>query len=375
MALDERVLAVIDAMYDAAVDDARWPEALEQLTDVTGSQGASFWVLDASAQPRLPTFTAINFDPTFIGEYLDEMVPFDPTVQYLVAHPDEAIVHDGLVITEREKVRHAYYDWQRRHSDTDIWFRLVGQACPAHLVQAGVALHRTRKTGPYEVSDLDRFAVLQGHLQRALSIGFRLGALGTMQACTTELLDRNPAAVLLLDAQKRIVYANRRAASIHADDDGVRIDANGVMLRSKADNQRLQRLVAQALSPTSAVAPGGTMRAARPSGNRPYAVFVSPMPTRTPALSALRPAVCLVITDPDLRRPLEAQRLQEAFRFTEAEAKLAALLATGESLQSAATTLGITYGTARVRLAELFQKTETCRQGELISLLLTTVVA
>jgi len=373
MALDERVLAVINAMYDAAVDDTRWTQALDRLTEVTGSQGASFWVLDTSSQPRLPTFITINFDPTFIGEYLDEMVPFDPTVRYLVAHPTAPIVHDGLVITERDKDHDPYYDWQRRHSN--IWFRLVGQACPAHPVQAGVALHRTRKAGPYECSDLDQFMVLQGHLQRALSIGFRLGSLGTMQECTTELLDHNPAAVLLLDAQKRVVYSNRRAASLHADNDGIRLGANGITLRSRADNERLQRLVAQALSPISGAAPGGTMRAARPSGKRPYVVFVSPMPTRSPALSALRPAVCLVITDPDLRRPLAAHRLQAAFQLTEAEAKLAALLVTGQSLRSAALTLGITYGTARVRLAELFAKTETRRQGELISLLLTTVMA
>jgi len=373
MALDERVLAVINGMYDAAVDDTRWPQALERLTEATGSQGASFWVLDTSSEPRLPTFTTINFDSAFIARYLNEMVPLDPTVQYLVAHPSAPIVHDGLVITEREKDRHPYYDWQRRHSD--IWFRLVGQACPGHRVQAGVALHRTRKAGPYEASDVDQFVVLQGHLQRALSIGSRLGSLGTMQECTTELLGRNPAAVLLLDAQKRVVYSNRRAALLNADNDGIRIGANGITLCSRADDERLQCLVAQALSPISGAAPGGTMRAARPSGKRPYALFVSPMPTRSPALSALRPAVCLVITDPDLHPPLAAHRLRAAFQFTDAEAKLAALLVTGQSLRSAARTLGITYGTARVRLAELFAKTETRRQGELISLLLTTVMA
>lgn len=41
-------------------------------------------------------------------------------------------------------------------------------------------------------------------------------------------------------------------------------------------------------------------------------------------------------------------------------------------LRSAATKLGITYGTARARLAEIFQKTETRRQAELVRLLLST---
>jgi DNA-binding CsgD family transcriptional regulator len=331
--------------------------------------------LDTSAQPRLPTFTTINFDPTFIGDYLNTMVPFDPTVQYLVAHPDQPMVHDGCVISERDKDRHPYYDWQRRQSD--IWFRLVGQARPAPLVQAGVALHRTRKAGRYEGSDLHQFGMLQRHLQRALSIGFRIGSLGTLQACTTELLDRNPAAVLLLDAQQRVVYSNRRAAALQAERDGISICANGIVLLNRAANDMLQRLVAQALSPIgpSGAVPGGTMRAARRSGRRPYAVFVSRVPARAPALSVLRPAVCVVITDPDRPQTLHTERLQAAFGFTDAEARLAVRLAAGQSLRSAAAALHITYGTARVRLAQLFQKTDTTRQGELISLLHATCAA
>jgi DNA-binding CsgD family transcriptional regulator len=373
MALDERLLAVIHAMYDAALDERLWPEALKRLAEATGSQGASFWVLDASPQPRLPTFTTINFDPAFIRDYLDGMVPMDPTVQYLVAYPDKPVVHDGLVITERGKDRHPYYDWQRRNSD--IWYRIVGQARPAPLVQAGVALHRTRAAGQYDDGDLEQFAMLQGHLQRALAIGFRLGSLGTMRECTTELLDRNPAAVLLVDSRKRVVYSNRRAAALCAGNDGIRITAQGVTLSSKLANEKLQRLIAEALTPISGRAPGATMQAARPSGKRPYVVFVSSMPVRARALSELRPAACLVITDPSDRRPLTTDRLKAAFGFTEAEARLASLLVSGQSLRSAAAALRITYGTARVRLAELFQKTETRRQGELIGLLLATLMA
>src|SRR5688572_30462139 len=158
MSLDERILSVIQALYDAALDETQWTRALTALTSVTGSQAATFWVLDGSDQPRLPTLTCLNFDPVFIEEYQTSgMVPMDPTVQYLVAHPNQPIVHDGLVITERDKERHAYYDWHGRHSDTR--YRLVGQAHPAHDVQAGVALHRTRRVGRYEPTDIERFAI------------------------------------------------------------------------------------------------------------------------------------------------------------------------------------------------------------------------
>jgi DNA-binding CsgD family transcriptional regulator/PAS domain-containing protein len=368
MSLDARMLAMIEAFYEAAMDEARWAAALQELARLTDSQVATFWVLDGSAQPRLPTFTYINLDPAFVAEYLQSMTPHDPTVQYLVRHPDEPIVHDGLVITEREKDRHPYYDWHARFSDTR--FRLVGQARLEQDVQAGVALHRTRKAGRFEPVDLDKFALLYRHLRLALQIGFRLGSLGAMEQCTAELLDRNPAAILLLDSCKRVIFVNRAAHALQADNDGVRLTARGVTLAHKSDHDRLESLVAQALRASS----GGAMRALRPSGRRPYGIFVSPVSGRYSALAPVQPAVCLVITDPDRQTPTLENRLLAAFGLTEAEARLAALLASGEKLRSAADKLNITYGTARARLARIFQKTETRRQGELVKVLLMTLV-
>jgi len=373
VSVDQRLLAVIQAIYDAAADETRWPETLKELSEFTGSQAATFWVLDGSERPRLPLFTYINLDPGFVQEYLDKVAHLDPTVQYLVGHPNEKIVHDGLVITEREKDLHPYYDWHGRYSD--LRFRLVGQVCPAPAVHAGVALHRTRKVGRYERGDIERFEVLYPHLERALGIGFRLGALGAMQQCAAELLDHNPAAILLLDARRRIVYANRNAEALRSGRDGIQLTAQGVTLRRREDHDRIQALIARAIAPISSAldAPGAIMRAARPSGKRPYTILVAPVAKQHSLLSTFRPAVWVVISDPESEKPLPSARLRTAFGLTEAEARLGALLAGGDDLRSAAEKLGVTYGTARARLAQIFQKTETRRQGELIKLLLTTV--
>lgn len=53
----------------------------------------------------MPTFTYINLELGFIQEYLDETAALDPTVQYLMRHPQDPVVHDGVVITESEKDR------------------------------------------------------------------------------------------------------------------------------------------------------------------------------------------------------------------------------------------------------------------------------
>lgn len=365
MSIDDRMLGVIQALYDAALDESLWPAALQQLTAFTGSQSATFWSLESSDEPRLPILTVFNFDLSFMKEYLDGMVPQDPTVQYLVHHPDQPVVHDGIVISERQKDRHPYYDWHGRHSDTR--FRIVGQARLSGGVQAGVALHRVRKAGRYESDDVERFSYIYGHLQRALEIGFRFGSLAAMQQCTQDLLDRNPAAILLLDTRKRIIYANRAAEALGSANDGIGL-ALEIHLWRKQENDRLHALIAGVLS-AAAGSVGGVMRASRVSGKRPYAVVVAPVPKNCLDLTGRRPAVCILIADPDAKRLLPAGLLRDVFGLTSAESRLAALLAIGDDLRSAAEKLRITYGTARVRLADIFQKTETRRQAELVKLL------
>jgi DNA-binding CsgD family transcriptional regulator len=200
-----------------------------------------------------------------------------------------------------------------------------------------------------------------------------------------EFLDRSPVAIVLLDRQKRVVFANEQAAELHTRADGINICGNGIGLLRAHDNARLQSLIARAVGDSEPPSAGcqrnggsaRSMRALRSSGKRPYGVFVTPFSPRErdryPPGTLLRPAVCIVIADPDRARTLPVERLQEAFDLTEAEGRLAARLAAGEGLRSAAQSLGITYGTARARLAEIFQKTETRRQGELVNLLLTTL--
>lgn len=147
MSFDEGVAKVIEALYATATDDGSWPAALSALTALMQSEAATFWA----------TLHVRESDPAFVQDYLVQGAGIDPTVQYLIAHPEQAIVHDALVITDADKDRHPYYDWQSQHSD--MRFRLVGQAHVAPGVQAGVALHRSRRKCGFAPADLDRFTL------------------------------------------------------------------------------------------------------------------------------------------------------------------------------------------------------------------------
>ena len=66
-------------------------------------------------------------------------------------------------------------------------------------------------------------------------------------------------------------------------------------------------------------------------------------------------------------------RLRSHFGLTPAEAKLALHLVAGETLRSAAAKLSISYETARTQLKNIFNKTRTRRQAELVILILTAL--
>ena len=65
--------------------------------------------------------------------------------------------------------------------------------------------------------------------------------------------------------------------------------------------------------------------------------------------------------------------LQRHFGLAPAEARLALHLVAGETLRSAAVKLSISYETARTCLKHIFRKTGTCRQAELVIVILTAL--
>lgn len=360
--MEEQLLALISAMYDAAMDSSQWPSALQGLADFMQSQAATFWVLNGGGQPALTEFSFVNFDPVFINNYLDGMSAFDPTVSYLVNHPDAPVIHCSQYLTEREIDRSEYYDWHLRHSDTR--YRLTGQICPAPDIQAGITLHRTKKTGRFQANDLSVFNLIYRHLERSLRIGYRLETLGAMQSTMAALLDRNHVSLALLDGRRHVIYFNRKMERLFRAGDGIALMKSSLVLQWHEANTRLARVLANA-----AEGAGDFIPVRRPSGERDYLLFATPIPDKQTTFSMHQARICVAVIDTgqDAQMPLE--RLKLAFGLTHAEGLLAALLGAGLDLKSAATRLHIEYGTARARLADIYEKTGTHRQAELVRLL------
>ena len=100
-------------------------------------------------------------------------------------------------------------------------------------------------------------------------------------------------------------------------------------------------------------------------GQRPLIMNAVPVPT----LGEDAPHTVLLLIDLDATPLPQAGVLEQVFRLTPAEARLALLLADGATTTEAAATLGVSVATTRTQLAAIFAKTHTRRQAELVMLL------
>ena len=189
-------------------------------------------------------------------------------------------------------------------------------------------------------------------------------ASGTDSA-TKQVLDILSFGIVMVSASG-IVFANRAARAIHHDDDGLVVTTT---LRTGSS------LVDRTIRDACTAARAGrdhlaSLSVPRPSGRREFLLTVCALPGRADQPEDDARAV-VFISDPERRPAMPAEVLAGLFGLTPTEAEVARALAQGRRTDEIATDLGIAPTTVAFHLRNLFDKTGTHRQADLIVLLLT----
>lgn len=256
-------------------------------------------------------------------------------------------------------------------SDTDEALGLIAalydaalhpERWPAALEDVGAAL-RGR--------ELELLPLLRPHLQRCRQIRARIAALEAQQKAAEEAFDRLPFGIVFVDARGRALRLNRAAEAIVAAADGLTVRSRALTAATARETVALQRLIGEAAAPAaSRRVSGGAMALTRPSMLRPLSVLIAPLPPDADDRSDGRTAAVIFVSDPERAPEVPESVLARLFDLTRAQASLAALLAQGLDLVEAADRLGVTISTARTHLRQVFGKTGTDRQAELVRLIL-----
>lgn len=263
----------------------------------------------------------------------------------------------------------------------EVWERLfrprdmdVGLACKLRASGATswfIDLHRSAKQGPLPHDELRLFRDILPHFERATRISAEFDDVAGLAKGASYL----SSGTLLVDANGHVQRASAEAtAFLERADALLRVRNHEIACANPRDTQRLRQLVSDCCRPGAAAMPGtgGSILLTSGSERRSEPLFLSVLPylgTRPFDLSPAPRAVILMHEALPSRSEDFERQLRTIFGLTTAETKIAASLVAGLTLKQAAETSAIRISTARWYLDEIFRKTRTNRQGQLIALL------
>ncbi len=371
--MDQRAHEWIDRIYAAALDSEQWQAVVDGISEIFGGAPVvmGFAIPGDVAGPRF----GHDIEPPYLHTYMEHLfrdVPWSTRYHYAFMDHwgsiEEVLAHVDLsateLYTEWLKPQGFAAEWPIGHSLSNAQGDPVG----------GFGVFRREGAPTFERSQFEVANLLVPHLRRAIEVHNTVHGAQRESLALAEAIDRLPTGLLLLDAKRRVLVKSRGAERILDAKDGFSVDSSGPVAEDARENATLQKLIADALDARAGeeIRSAGFVAVNRPSGERAYAVMVTPLLAAPPGGSMVRDAaVAIFVADPSARVSTPPEVLSELYQLTHSEAELVRLLASGLSLDEAAEKRGVSLNTARSHLKHAFAKTDTSRQGELVRLIIS----
>ena len=364
---------ILSSLYDAMLDDARWPATSALIDEACGITGNALMVGEGPKDDLRVLFVGLYYRgqrrQDLEREYLEVYHPTDERVPRFRRLPDSRLVHiTDLYTAEELKTSPTYNEalLRAKHQDS-LAVRLDGPD-GSHMSWGLGDPVASEGWGSSQITMVTR---LLPHIRQFVRVRQALVRAEARDTTVTALLENPRIGVLHLDRRGRILAVNDRARSILRDGHQL-LDRNGVLrAREAADRLRLERLLASALPASGAVAVSGSMLLGRSSGSPPFVVHVRPVAVPQPDYGARHVAALVLIVDTESRHRIDPDLVARTLGLTPMESRVAVWLAEGKSVRDMAEATGRTPGSIYWHLKQIYQKQPISRQADLVRLVLS----
>lgn len=363
MMVSDAAEKLLDIVYDAAAEPDLWQSILIKISDATGSRGGVLFG---------QTSSHVHFDyngglseecnRAYKARHMD-----NPWNRAMAGQPVGRIVLSDSVVPLAALRQTSFFDEVLKPQDTPHNTMIALAAKQDFVVAFNIC--RSSRQGPMDEAGVRFIERLTPHMCRSMHMAFRFYGYGALQRAEYRILDRLAMGVVLLDAHRRVLYANA-AARHHSRDGGpLRLRHAGLSAVSQPHAQKLGELVRLALLG----APAGTMSIPQTTESNPLTLLVTPLRGRDIGrlsdLGMRDAAVLIFLIDPANKHGLPETWVRDAYGLTPAEAKVALAAGSGVPIPEVARQLGISPNTVKTHLRKVFAKTATTRQAELARLM------
>ena len=347
-----------DGALEATLDPSLWPRVLDALGEATASTGAVMFVYGTRDR------SAWICSERCLGPMEDYLKSEWCEINPRLAQPPTDLTASDADFMRDERQAHgaeAFRQGFLRKYDMG-WF-------------AGTSLHRTSQSqvlisveralrhGPFEADELQVVDTAFRRMRRAISLVPTLDA--RLRHAMLDGFEARGQAAIIIDRRGTVLHLNAAAQALlpqalafeHGRLHAANHQASGTW------NDFLSKLLAYRRGHTLLPDPIVLF------GSKGAMVQVRGFPLPASASALFQSASGLLFLDSLLPVAIDPALLRAAFDLTAAEARLASALSSLCDLKTAATTLHVSYETARTHLKKVFSKTGARGQSELAALL------
>ena len=365
----ERILV---SLYDAMLDDTQWPVASALIDEACGMKGSALGIGEGPKDDIRVLCVGLYYRGQrrvdLEREYLEIYYPIDERVPRVRQLPDSHLVPLTELYTAQELKTSLTYN--------EFMYRADGQDGLNVRLDGVEGSHITWSIADPVAPDgwgADQLTLIKGllpHIRQFVRVRQALVGAGALGSSLSALLDNTRIGVIHLDRRGRVVASNDRARGFLRRGAGIS-DRGGVLrVRAPADRARLERLVADALSPGDA-AVSGSMLLRRSPVLPPFMVHVKPVSVRQADFGARSVAALVLLIEPGRLPRLDSDLVAATLGLTPAESQVAVWLAEGRTVRDIAVATGRKESSIRWHLRHIYQKLAIPRQADLVRLVLS----
>lgn len=360
--------SLIGDIYDAALDPSLWIRTLEHSCAFVGGSSAVLYWHDAATE-RSAALHLFNDDPHFTKLYFEKYLTMNPVFPAATFLEPGAVYTPTDIVPETELVRTQFHrEWVKPQGIVDVLAVNLEKGTTSSSI---VNIRRGEKDGVVDDAARQRTALIVPHFQRAVAIGRLFDQSRTTQAALTETLDHVEAAVFLVSENGHIVFVNELARAMLDEGSLLRERRQVLTAVTPEANRMLRDIFIAAQKGDLSVGDRGVAIPLSASPRQRWFAHVLPLTSggrrHAGSLYSAVAAVFVRKTSPVSPPPLEA--LAMLYKLTASEVRVLDAVTKLSGVKAVAELLGISQATVKTHLHNLFRKTGTGRQSELVKLM------
>ena len=359
---------VVASLYEASLDDSRWPAASGLIDDVLRAKGNSLAFSAGTREEGIQVYYAGFFHGgqrfrELEREYFSVYHPRDERAPRLRRLRDGKLLPIRDLYTDAElKTSATYNEFLVRGAQKGLNARLDGPGGTRIIW----AVNDPRDADGWSSAQIEMIQRLLPHIRQYVTVRQALAGANALGASLAGLLENTGPGVIQLDWRGRIVETNDRARDLLQAGDGL-YDSKGLLSAlTSADDDGLQDLLARALPPFGQPGGSGSMTVSRPSGLPPLVLHVNPVGRREMEFRTWPVAALVLVVDPASEPRIDPDLVANGLGLTPTESRVAVMMAEGRTVQEVAATIGREVTTIRWHVRHIFNKLDINRQTELV---------